>query len=316
MIILIFFGSYLRISQPPNHLLIIIMAKLTIQRIRRTGKLKGDDSSRDTLLLTQFDFMDVYYMITTSMKVISSKNKKNNRTGSSHLYHDVVLAQKQVFSFIFIGCLVLLIVFILGVSQPGQANATREETIDGAQKATEDMLKNRNKPNSGNNNNNSSGGNNGSNNNGGGAIPADKNNQGNNNQNNNQNQGNNNNQNQNQNGGNNNSNGGSNGGGGGSGGGGTCGSAHTFFDWGCNGASDKDSILTVLVTISNWLAAGVVIAVIGGIIYGAIMYATSAGDAGKAKSATEIIRNAFIALVLYFLMWAFLQYIVPGGLFG
>ena len=136
-----------------------------------------------------------------------------------------------------------------------------------------------------------------------------------NNQNNNQNQGGNN-QNQNQNGGNNNSNGGSNGGGGGSGGGSTCGSAHTFFDWGCNGSSDKDSILTVLVTISNWLAAGVVIAVIGGIIYGAIMYATSAGDAGKAKSATEIIRNAFIALILYFLMWAFLQYIVPGGLFG
>lgn len=133
----------------------------------------------------------------------------------------------------------------------------------------------------------------------------------------NQNQGNNqNNNNQNQNGGNNNSNGGSNGGGGGSGGGSTCGSAHTFFDWGCNGASDKDSILTVLVTISNWLAAGVVIAVIGGIIYGAIMYATSAGDAGKAKSATEIIRNAFIALILYFLMWAFLQYIVPGGLFN
>ena len=133
----------------------------------------------------------------------------------------------------------------------------------------------------------------------------------------NQNQGNNqNNNNQNQNGGNGNSNGSSNGGGGGSGGGNTCGSAHTFFDWGCNGASDKDSILTVLVTISNWLAAGVVIAVIGGIIYGAIMYATSAGDAGKAKSATEIIRNAFIALILYFLMWAFLQYIVPGGLFG
>ena len=133
------------------------------------------------------------------------------------------------------------------------------------------------------------------------------------NQNNNQNQGGNN---QNQNGGNGNSNGGGNGGGGGSGGGSTCGSAHTFFDWGCNGASDKDSILTVLVTISNWLAAGVVIAVIGGIIYGAIMYATSAGDAAKAKSATEIIRNAFIALILYFLMWAFLQYIVPGGLFG
>ena len=138
-------------------------------------------------------------------------------------------------------------------------------------------------------------------------------NQGNNQNNNNQNQGNNNNQNQNQNQGGNNQNQNQNGG---NSNGGSNGGAHTFFDWGCNGADDKDSILTVLVTISNWLAAGVVIAVIGGIIYGAIMYATSAGDASKAKSATEIIRNAFIALILYFLMWAFLQYIVPGGLFN
>lgn len=262
------------------------------------------------------------------MKLMSQKNKNNSNTGSSYLRCGVVV-RGWVLNFAFIGCLVLLLSFILVLSYPNPVNATREETIDGAQKATEDMQKNRNKPNSGKENSNggynknsnggggnfSGGGNNSSSGGGGGAIPADKdkNNQGN-NQNNNQNQGNN--QNQNQNGGNGNSNGGSNGGGGGSGGGSTCGSAHTFFDWGCNGVDDKDSILTVLVTISNWLAAGVVIAVIGGIIYGAIMYATSAGDASKAKSATEIIRNAFIALILYFLMWAFLQYIVPGGLFN
>lgn len=233
------------------------------------------------------------------MKLVSSKNKKNSKSKLPFLYCNVVV-RGWIFNFIFIGCLVLLLSFALGLSYPNRVNATRDETIDGAQKTTENMLKNKNK--------NSNGG--------GGTISADKdkNNQGNNQNNNNQNQGNN--QNQNQNGGNNDSNGGSNGGGGGSGGGSTCGTAHTFFDWGCNGASDKDSILTVLVTISNWLAAGVVIAVIGGIIYGAIMYATSAGDAGKAKSATEIIRNAFIALILYFLMWAFLQYIVPGGLFN
>ncbi len=260
------------------------------------------------------------------MKLMSQKNKNNSNTGSSYLRCGVV-ARGWALNFAFIGCLVLLLSFTLVLSYPNPVNATREETIDGAQKATEDMQKNRNKPNSGKENSNggynknsnggggnfSGGGNNSSSGGGGGAIPADKDkdNQGN-NQNNNQNQGNN----QNQNSGNNNSNGGSNGGGGGSGGGSTCGSAHTFFDWGCNGVDDKDSILTVLVTISNWLAAGVVIAVIGGIIYGAIMYATSAGDAAKAKSATEIIRNAFIALVLYFLMWAFLQYIVPGGLFN
>ena len=261
------------------------------------------------------------------MKLMSLKNKNNGNTRSSRLYRSLATAWKRAFCFVLPACLVLLLTFMLEVTCARQINAlTPSEAANEAGKAAEKAanksagLKENsnggyNKNSNGGGGNFSGGGNNSSSGgSGGGAIPADKNNQGNNQNNNNQNQGNN--QNQNQNGGNNNSNGGSNGGGGGSGGGGTCGSAHTFFDWGCNGASDKNSILTVLVTISNWLAAGVVIAVIGGIIYGAIMYATSAGDAGKAKSATEIIRNAFIALILYFLMWAFLQYIVPGGLFG
>lgn len=242
------------------------------------------------------------------MKLVNLKNKNNSNTRLSCLHRGIVV-RRRILNFVFLGCLVLLLSFTLGLSYPNRVNATKrtKEKLDA-------VLKNKKNPNSGKeNNNNQNQGNNQNNNN---QNQGNNNNQNQNqggNQNNNQNQGGNN---QNQNGGNGNSNGGGNGGGGGSGGGSTCGSAHTFFDWGCNGASDKDSILTVLVTISNWLAAGVVIAVIGGIIYGAIMYATSAGDAGKAKSATEIIRNAFIALILYFLMWAFLQYIVPGGLFN
>lgn len=243
------------------------------------------------------------------MKLVNLKNKNNSNTRSSCLHRGIVV-RGRILNFVFLGCLVLLLSFTLGLSYPNQVNATKrtKEKLDA-------VLKNKKNPNSGKENNNQNQGNsNNQNQNQGNNQNNNNQNQGNNNnQNQNQNQGGNN-QNQNQNGGNNNSNGGSNGGGSSSPN--ECGSAHTFFDWGCNGVDDKDSILTVLVTISNWLAAGVVIAVIGGIIYGAIMYATSAGDAGKAKSATEIIRNAFIALILYFLMWAFLQYIVPGGLFN
>ncbi len=252
------------------------------------------------------------------MKLMSQKNKNNSNTGSSYLRCGVV-ARGWVLNFAFIGCLVLLLSFTIVLSYPNLVNATRgtKEEINAVQKnkkSPNSSKKNSNNQNQGNNQNQNQGNNQNNNNQNNNQNQGNNQNQnqGNNQNNNNQNQGNN--QNQNQNGGN--SNGGSNGGGGGSGGGSTCGTAHTFFDWGCNGADDKDSILTVLVTISNWLAAGVVIAVIGGIIYGAIMYATSAGDASKAKSATEIIRNAFIALILYFLMWAFLQYIVPGGLFN
>ena len=254
------------------------MAKLTIHQICCTGKLERDDLFRD--IPPAFDFIDAYYMIITSMM---SRKTKDDRTGKI-LRKSCWSASRHLF---FFG--VFLIVLVIA-TMIGQVSYSKPDPNGGT---NTNNNQNQNQGNNQNNNNQNQGSNNNQNQSQGG-----------------------NNQNQNQNGGNGNSNGGSNGGGGGSGGGNTCGSAHTFFDWGCNGASDKDSILTVLVTISNWLAAGVVIAVIGGIIYGAIMYATSAGDAGKAKSATEIIRNAFIALILYFLMWAFLQYIVPGGLFN
>ena len=292
-----------------------------------------------------FDFIDAYYMIITSMIGKREKNSHRAKRMSVGLYR--LAPRYLVLHTMFLAVLaVAIVVAVVGnisyaktdsgggagkkdefpigqyckeqealgknpiiCKSPEEQGKAKINDPTGYQKAMEEYekvkaahIKGKNQGNNQNNNNQNQGNNNNQNQN-----------QGNNQNNNNQSQGGNN---QNQNGGNGNSNGSSNGGGGGSGGGSTCGSAHTFFDWGCNGVDDKDSILTVLVTISNWLAAGVVIAVIGGIIYGAIMYATSAGDASKAKSATEIIRNAFIALILYFLMWAFLQYIVPGGLFG
>ncbi len=89
---------------------------------------------------------------------------------------------------------------------------------------------------------------------------------------------------------------------------------NTFFDWGCkSGASEQ--ITPVLITMLNWLAVGVTLAVVGGIIYGAIMYTSSGGNQQQAQKAMGIIRNAFIALVMYFAMWALLNWLIPGGLF-
>ncbi len=94
----------------------------------------------------------------------------------------------------------------------------------------------------------------------------------------------------------------------------TCGGVTTFFEWGCT--SSGEQITPVLVQILNWLAVGVTIAVIGGIIYGAIMYTTSGGNSEQSKKAMGIIYNAFIALALYFAMWALLNWLVPGGIFN
>lgn len=95
-----------------------------------------------------------------------------------------------------------------------------------------------------------------------------------------------------------------------------CGTTKTFFNWNCSSTTDDDNAISdVLVQILNWAAAGVVVAVVGGLIYGAIVISSASGDQVKMKSGVSIIRNALIALVLYFLMYAGLNFVIPGGLF-
>ena len=100
------------------------------------------------------------------------------------------------------------------------------------------------------------------------------------------------------------------------GGGSKCGDTASFFDWGCNDGGGDNQILNVLGTILNWLAVGVSVAVLIGIVYGAVMYASAGGNEAQTKKAIGIIRNAIIALILYFAMWAILQYLIPGGVFS
>ena len=92
---------------------------------------------------------------------------------------------------------------------------------------------------------------------------------------------------------------------------------NTFFDWGNCGDQNRGAatIMCVLVTIFNWMAIGVAIAVVGGIIYGAILYTSSGAKSEQAKKGMGVIRNAIIALLLYFIMFAFLNFLMPGGLF-
>lgn len=56
---------------------------------------------------------------------------------------------------------------------------------------------------------------------------------------------------------------------------------------------------------------GLIIA--GGIIFGGIEYIMSEGDPQKATSGKKHITNALFALVAFLLLYAFLQFIIPGG---
>jgi len=72
----------------------------------------------------------------------------------------------------------------------------------------------------------------------------------------------------------------------------------------------------LLMLVINILTAGIGVAAVGGVVYGAVLYTTSGGSPDQVKKALQIIRNVAIGLVMYALMYAFLNYIIPGGMFS
>ncbi|MDK2899248.1 MAG: hypothetical protein PWQ10_435 [Patescibacteria group bacterium] len=71
----------------------------------------------------------------------------------------------------------------------------------------------------------------------------------------------------------------------------------------------------LLLLVINILTAGVGIMAVAGVVYGSILYSSSGGSPEQTKKAIGIIINTFIGIVAYALMYAFLNFIIPGGLF-
>ena len=100
----------------------------------------------------------------------------------------------------------------------------------------------------------------------------------------------------------------------------TCGGATTSII-GCTqdntGTDIKNSgIWGILMTAINILSVGVGIAAVGGIVYGAILYTTAGGSMEETKIAKKLILNVVFGIVTYALMFSFLNFIIPGGLFS
>jgi hypothetical protein len=77
-----------------------------------------------------------------------------------------------------------------------------------------------------------------------------------------------------------------------------------------------NSIVTnYLDPIILFLGGGVGLVITIMIIVGAIQYITSGGDPNGVAAAKKRIMNALIALLVFGLMYALLNFIVPGGLF-
>lgn len=72
------------------------------------------------------------------------------------------------------------------------------------------------------------------------------------------------------------------------------------------------SLLKEGVKIMNWLVVALAVA---GVAYGAVLYTTAGGNSEQTKKAISYIRNVAIGLILWGLMYAILNWLVPvpGG---
>lgn len=81
-----------------------------------------------------------------------------------------------------------------------------------------------------------------------------------------------------------------------------------------NNCLKKNPIVGDINTIINFLSAGAGIIIVGSIIVGGIQYAIAGNNPNQVSAAKQRIVNSLIALVAFFLIFAFLSWIVPGGL--
>lgn len=102
-----------------------------------------------------------------------------------------------------------------------------------------------------------------------------------------------------------------------------CGGVETSFDFNCpddadvtSGNLENNPIFTVLLFAINFLTAGIGIAAVGFITWGAIVYSTAGGNREKVQTAISYITNAVIGLLLFMSMFAIANFLIPGGVFN
>jgi hypothetical protein len=84
----------------------------------------------------------------------------------------------------------------------------------------------------------------------------------------------------------------------------------------CKDDKDGGVILGLLKAVLAILTAGVGVAAVGGIGYGALLYTTAENKPEQTKKAIGIIMNVVIGLAAYALMYLFLNFLIPGGIFS
>lgn len=82
-----------------------------------------------------------------------------------------------------------------------------------------------------------------------------------------------------------------------------------------SGKIEDTGLWGLLMMVINIMSIGVGVLAVGGIVYASIMYTSAGGNPEKSKKARLMITNVIVGLILYALMFALLNFLVPGGLF-
>ncbi|PID31337.1 hypothetical protein CR983_01610 [Candidatus Saccharibacteria bacterium] len=77
----------------------------------------------------------------------------------------------------------------------------------------------------------------------------------------------------------------------------------------------KSGLWLLLIEVLGILTMLVGVIAVGAIVYAGFLYASAQDNASQTKQALELIRNAIIGIVMYALLWASAQYLIPGGIF-
>ncbi len=78
----------------------------------------------------------------------------------------------------------------------------------------------------------------------------------------------------------------------------------------------QTGVWALLIIAINILTAGIGIAAVAGIVYASIIYATAGGSMDQTKTAKTMIYNIAVGLIAYALMYSFLNFLIPGGVFN
>lgn len=78
-------------------------------------------------------------------------------------------------------------------------------------------------------------------------------------------------------------------------------------------AGENQNICTARL-IFSWAAMGATTVITIMIVIGAILYMLSGDNQEKAKKAISIIKSAILGLILFLIMYAIIDFLIPGGI--